>query len=102
MNITVTIALAIFASTGFWQFILAVYNNRTKKKTPVDNMVLALGRDKLLFLNKKYRKKGFIPEDDFETYVGLGEAYEAMGGNTLVKKGFEENRKLPVKEDDEQ
>ena len=100
MNV-MTIVVAIFASTGFWQFILAIYNNKTKKKTPMENMVLALGRDKLLDANKKYRKMGFIPEDDFETYIGLGEAYEKMGGNTLVRKGFEENRKLPVREENE-
>lgn len=44
---------------------------------------------------------GYIPDDDYETYIALGEAYEAMEGNSLVKKGFEENRKLPVQEEKE-
>lgn len=101
MNTTTTIILAVFASTGFWNFLTVIINNIRKKRTPQDNMLLALGRDKLLFLNKKYRKMGYIPDDDYETYIALGEAYEAMEGNSLVKKGFEENLKLPVQEEKE-
>lgn len=101
MDLTMKIVLAIFASTGFWNFLTTWLTTKKKRKTPVENMILALGRDKLLFLNKKYRKMGFIPEDDFETYNDLGDAYIGMGGNNLVKKGFEENRKLPIREEEE-
>ena len=96
------IVVAIFASTGFWSFLSNKIAKKKKKKTPIEKMVLALGRDKLLEANKRYRKKGFIPEDDYEAYMGLGEAYEAMGGNSLMRKVFEENRQLPVKEDIEE
>ena len=95
MNTLTTIILAVFASGGFWTFLQAMITSHRKKK-----MVLALGRDKLLFLNKKYKKLGFIPEDDYETYIALGEAYIGMEGNTLVRKGFEDGRKLPIREEE--
>lgn len=100
MNTLTTLILAVFASGGFWTFLQAMITSHRKKKTPTENMVLALGRDKLLFLNKKYKKLGYIPEDDYETYIALGEAYIGMEGNTLVRKGFEDGRKLPIREEE--
>lgn len=94
-----TIVIAVFASGGLWTFLTELIKNRKKKLSPADKMTLALGRDKLLFLNKKYRKLSFIPEDEWETYEGLYTAYVELGGNSKVRKGFEDNKSLPIKED---
>lgn len=98
----ISIVLAVFASTGLWQFLIKVYENRKQKRTPSEKMILALGRDKLLFLNKKYRQMGYIPEDEYEAYSGLYDAYIGMGGNSLVKKGYENNKSLPIKDAENQ
>lgn len=95
---TIALLVAVFASTGFWTFLSKLIE-RKHTPTPFENVVLALGRYRLLKLNKYYRDMGRIPNDDYETYISLGESYISAGGNSLVKKGFEENRKLPVKDD---
>lgn len=95
-NIT-PIILAIFASTGFWAFIQKVYDSRKKKKTPQDLMLLALGRDRLLYLSKRYLERGFIPDDEFESFKDMGEAYLAMDGNSKVKRKYFEALELDIK-----
>ena len=86
-NIT-TIVLAIFASTGFWAFISQVYTAHKKMKTPQDEMLLALGRDRLLHLSKEYMSKGYIPDDEYDTFKAMGEAYIAMDGNSSCKRKY--------------
>lgn len=95
-NIT-AIILAVFASTGFWAFIQKLYDNHKKKKTPQDLMLLALGRDRLLHLSKAYLSNGYIPDDEYENYKDMGEAYLAMDGNSKVKRKYFETLELDVK-----
>lgn len=95
MDIT-TIIIAVFASTGFWAFIQRVYENHSKKKTPQQQMLLALCRDRLLHLSKSYLAKGYIPDDEYETFVEMGEAYILLG-NSGVKRKYLTAKELPVK-----
>lgn len=95
-NIT-TIILAVFASTGFWQLLQKIYETHKKTKTPQEKMLLAIGRDRLLFLSKKYEQMGYIPDDEYENYDEMGEAYIALGGNSQVKKHYQQDVKLPVR-----
>ena len=95
-NIT-SIVLAVFASTGFWAFVQKLYDNHKKKKTPQDLMLLALGRDKLLYLSKKYLEMGYIPDDEYESFKDMGEAYLAMEGNSRVKRKYFEALELDTK-----
>lgn len=95
-NIT-TIILAIFASTGFWSFISQIVNNHKKKKTPQEQMIMAIGRDRLLYLSKAYMAKGYIPDDEFDNFKLMGEAYIAMDGNTSVKRKYLDAIQLDTK-----
>lgn len=95
-NVT-TIVLAIFASTGFWAFIQKVYDSRKKRKTPQDLMLLALGRDRLLYLSKKYLGMHYIPDDEYESFKDMGEAYIALDGNSKVKRKYLEAIQLETK-----
>lgn len=95
-NIT-TIILAIFASTGFWTFLNQVISNHKHKKTPQEQMIMAIGRDRILFLSKTYMKMGYIPDDEFDNFKLMGEAYIAMDGNTSVKRKYLEAIKLTTK-----
>lgn len=58
--------------------------------------MLAIGRDRLLFLSKSYIKSGEIPADEYDMFVEMGESYLAMGGNHITKKRFNQARDLPV------
>jgi len=94
-SLVVTIIVAIFASSGFWDWL----KTRRKKMTPYEQVTMAIGRDRLNFLSKKHIKEGFIPEDEFESFKELGEAYLEAGGNTMVKELYLEAMKLPKKWD---
>lgn len=83
----------VFASQGFWEWL------KNRRETPQDKMLLAIGRDRLLFLCKMYKKKGYIPEDEFEAFSRMGDAYIEMGGNSTIKKLYEECKTLPLKDE---
>lgn len=95
-NIT-TIILAIFASTGFWSLVSQIYTNHKQKKTPQEEMILALGRDRLLHLSKAYQQRGYIPDDEYDTFKKMGEAYIAMDGNSNTKRKYLEAIQLPTR-----
>lgn len=94
-SLVVTIIVAIFASSGFWDWL----KSRRKKMTPYEQVTMAIGREKLNKLSKKYIKMEYIPEDEFESFKELGEAYLEAGGNTMVKELYLEAVKLPKKWD---
>ena len=94
-SLIVTIIVAIFASSGFWDWL----KTRRKKMTPYEQVTMAIGREKLNKLSKKYLKKQYIPEDEFESFKELGEAYLEAGGNTMVKELYLDAMKLPKKWD---
>lgn len=98
MDNIVTVILAVLASSGLWECVKLLIERYSKKKTPTQEVVLALGRDRLLHLCKQYREMAYIPEEDYETFVAMGDAYILMHGNSKVKKLFEECRKLPIKD----
>lgn len=86
------IVAACFGGNGFWQWLMT----KRKKKTPADEMVLALGRYRLNALCKRYLDRGAIPEDEYESFKAMGDAYIGMGGNSMVKKLFEECSELYI------
>ncbi len=94
----IEIIAIIFGSQGVWTLLNNVYQDRKKrkKKTPVESMVLALVRDKLLALSKYYIKRGGIPEDEVSTFKELYKAYIESGGNTNVKELGERADELPI------
>ena len=61
-------------------------------------MVLALCRDRLLHLAKSYLKEGEIPNDEYENFHELYDAYTGFGGNSMVKKLCEEALSLQIGE----
>lgn len=94
-TLIVSVIVAIFASTGFWDWL----KSRRKKMTPYERVTMAVGREKLNKLSKKYIKMTYIPEDEFESFNKLGEAYLEADGNTVVKELYLEAVKLPKKWD---
>lgn len=91
----IVVAGSIFASSGFWDWL----KTKRKKMTPYEEVTMAMGRDRLNFLSKKHIKAKYIPEDEFESFKELGEAYIDAGGNTMAKELFLEAMKLPKKWD---
>ena len=97
MNETTLVALvgifaACFGSNGFWQWLMT----KRKKTSPSDDMLLALGRYRLNHLCKRYLRLGEIPDDEYESFIAMGEAYKGLNGNSYVRKLFEECKELHI------
>lgn len=93
---TIELIAIVVGSNGLWTLINNIYINKRKKRTPVEDMVLALVRDKLLFLSKKYIKMGGIPEDELPTFNELYRSYKEDNGNSNVRELGERASKLPI------
>ncbi len=93
----VTIIVAVLASNWFGSILKDWLDSKKKKKTPAEQMLLALGRRQLLEDAKTYIEKGEIPEDEYEVFSTQFGVYEEMGGNSIVKKLCEQALTLPVK-----
>jgi len=90
---------AIFASGGFWAFINAIYQNRSKKQNALVKLMLGLGHEKIIELGLKYIERGYVTKDEYEDLVKyLYAPYIELGGNGTVEKIMESVKKLPIKE----
>ena len=93
----VTIVCSVFASSGLWAFILAVWQSRRKKNDAESRMVRGLAHAKIIEVGSVYIKQGYISLDDYNEFVKyLYEPYEASGGNGTAKKIYEQVAKLPI------
>lgn len=99
MNLTEVLSLIaiILGSNWLGSLIVEIYKNRKKRLSPFEKLVMAMGRDRLLMLSKSYLSKGFIPDDEYESFHEMGQSYLDLGGNSQVKHRYEEALKLPVK-----
>jgi hypothetical protein len=93
----VTIVVAVLASNWFGNMLKDLFDARSKKKKPADEMLLALGRRQLLQDAKTYIRLEEIPEDEFEVFSSQFEAYKKMGGNSKVRKLCEDALKMPIR-----
>lgn len=95
MTHIVTIIVAVFASTGFWNFI----QSKTRRRTFAEEMLLALGHDKIYYLCKRCLKEGEITHDEYDNLLHLFQPYKALGGNGTAEKLMKEIENLPMVED---
>lgn len=92
-----TIVLAIFASSGFWAFLLAIVNKLIDKKSAKNKMILGLGHDRIISLSEKYVAQGWVSSDDFENlHDYLYIPYKKMGGNGTAEKLMRDVEQLPI------
>lgn len=94
----VTIVLAVFASSGFWAFLLAVVNKLFDRKSAKNQMILGLGHDRIVSLCEKYLAQGWITSEDFENlHDYLFVPYKKMKGNGTAEKLMRDVEKLPIR-----
>ena len=92
----ITIVVVVLGSNWFGSILKDMYDARRKKKKPSEQMLLALGRRQLLQDAKTYIRLEEIPEDEYEVFVEQFKAYQAMNGNSTVKRLCEEALKNPI------
>ena len=89
------VALAIFASNGFWSFLLSVLNIETSER----KLIKGLAHDRIIHLSDKYMKRGeWITAEEYDNlYTYLWIPYKACHGNGTAEKAIEDvKRKLTI------
>ncbi len=91
-DIIVTLAVAVFGSTGFWSWI----QSRGKKKSAEARLMMGLAYREIIIASDKYLKQGYIPIDEYnELNRYLYEPYKEMGGDGTAEKRMQEVKALP-------
>lgn len=114
-EIVIAIAVAILGSSGMWAFFTHVLDGRAKGKEDklaeisekLDGIVdtlehtkqvsLSTTRDRLNYQCNKFLSQGYVPVEDYDAFIDMGDAYVQAGGNSVVKGKFEKCKDLEVK-----
>ncbi len=97
-DMILTLVVAIFASTGFWQLITAIVQNRSKNKTAEEKMLLGLGFKAIKDTCITLLQQGEVDADEYKDLKHyLFEPYRAMGGDGTAERLIAEVDKLPIK-----
>ena len=94
-----TIVLAVFASSGFWAFLLAFIEKVIDRRSAKNQMILGLGHDRIISLCEKYIAQGWVSSEDYENlHDYLYIPYKKMKGNGTAEKLIHDVEKLPIKQ----
>lgn len=93
-----TLAVSIFASTGFWTFLNNVYQNRKSKKSIERAALLGLLHENLMKNCDFYVTQGHITVQEYEDLEHyIYKPYRDLGGNGTGERAWQEVNKLPLK-----
>lgn len=118
----ITISIALITSSGMWTLLTHLLDGRAEKnKEQFDEMhekidsindkidslattvsatmdvSLSTTRDRLNYQSNKFLSQGYIPLEDYDAFIDMGDAYIGAGGNSVVKGKFEKCKELEVK-----
>lgn len=97
LDIIITLAVAVFGSTGFWTWLMT----RNKKKTAEARLMMGLAYSEIIKRSEHYIKRGYIGTDEYnELNRYLFEPYKEMGGNGTAEKLMKEVQGLPTSKED--
>lgn len=92
----ITILITIFASSGFWTLILAIYNNRKKKKSTEAELLLGLAHDRIYELCKEILHTGEMTDQEYDVIRHIYDPYIKMGGNGTARKLMEQVEDMKI------
>ena len=96
LTIVVTIVCSIFASSGFWTYLM----HRQSVNSSEEKLLLGVAYYSICNLAAVYLSRGHVTRQeyaDFQKY--LYDPYIARGGNGTAKRLWEEINKLPIREE---
>ena len=97
LDIIVTLAVAVFGSTGFWSWV----QSRSKRKSAESRLLLGIAYSEIIRRSEHYINQGFIAVDEYnELNRYLYEPYHEMGGDGTAEKLMDEVRRLPTERGD--
>lgn len=89
METAVGIVLAIFASSGFWQFVIYKVQSRDKKKTASERALMYLLRQDLIARIDYWLDQESIPIGEWTSITEENDIYHELGGNGDMKERME-------------
>lgn len=92
----ITILVTVFASSGFWTLILAVYTNRHQKHDAKTEMLLGLGHDRIFELCEGILKRGELTQAEYDNLLHLYKPYKKLGGNGTAEKLMKEVENMDI------
>lgn len=108
MNQLTPIIAAVFASSGFWALLTAIYTTRRAKKeqaqtadTAERELLLGLAHDRIYSLCEEYIAAGEITLEQYDNLLYIYKPYDKAGGNGTGRKLFENVEKLPMRKEKE-
>lgn len=96
-DIIVTILVTVLASSGFWSLIRYRMTAKDKRKTALEQAVVALLHDRIYNSCEAYIERDSITFREFDNLQYLYNSYTALGGNSTGTALFEDVRNLPKK-----
>ena len=99
MTTAQTILLGMLASNGLFAFItFLISRHDQKKETPERIMLKALGADRLGILLRDWMHSDIRLASEWNTIEDLYDGYIKLGGNSEIKKLYQEAKDIPTTE----
>ena len=95
IQMIVTVACAVIASSGFWAYI----QKKTDKSSAEKRLLIGLAHDRIIWLGMQYVERGWITQDEYENFHDyLYVPYHDSNGNGTGTKAMAEVERLPMHE----
>lgn len=95
-EVIMAIIVSVFASSGFWAFMLGMYERRRKRESAEDRALKALLHDRVFEISKQLIIRGSVTTEEYDNLKYLYEPYQELGGNGTCKRLKAEVDKLPI------
>ncbi len=104
----ITSIVSFLASSGVWSYktkkLELAYQEKigqARANSAVQNMLLGLGHDKILYLTDKYIKRGGLTTRELTNLRYLYKPYKELGGNGDCETGMNTCEKMEIITEDE-
>ena len=95
-EIIVSLIIAVFASTGFWSFIIKLWEKKSTEKSVERRALLGLVHDRVYTLGNGFIADKKISTADYDNFLYLYEPYDELHGNGTGKKIKKAVDTLPI------
>jgi len=95
-ELIITVIVSVFASSGFWAFMLGMYERKRKCESAEDRALKALLHDRVFDISKQLIKRGSVTTEEYDNLKYLYEPYQELGGNGTCQRLKTEVDKLPI------
>ncbi len=100
-ELVLTLAGVIFASTGFWNFIISVWQEKNRRKSSESKLLMGIAYRQIIEAATFYIRRGWINADEYnELNRYLFEPYSKNGGNGTAEKMMKQVAVLPMEKEE--